>query len=128
MTIIANSRRAQDADKFIAGKIREWRIRRQITQMELGEALGVTFQQVQKYETGVNRVSGGRLDDIARTLQIEVADLLPPRDTVVVDIGPDPVRDLLKSKADRPLLEQIAALDAAQRAAMLRVATALGGK
>lgn len=128
MTIIANPRRAQDVDKFIAGRIREWRIRRQITQVELGEALGVTYQQVQKYETGVNRISGGRLDDFARALQIDVADLMPPRSDLVADIGPDPVRDLLKSKADRALLVQIAALDATQRAALLPVATALGGK
>ena len=44
-----------------------------MTQTELGTAIGVTFQQIQKYERGVNRVGAGRLQQIARSLGIPVA-------------------------------------------------------
>lgn len=124
MTLIANPRRASDVDQYIAARIREWRIARQITQMELGEALGVTFQQVQKYENGRNRITGGRLDDIARALEITVAELMPPGDGEP-DRKPDPVRTMLANRADRALLERIAALSTAQRAALLPIVTAI---
>jgi transcriptional regulator with XRE-family HTH domain len=44
-----------------------------MTQERLGEALGVTFQQVQKYEKGANRLSAGRLFRIANLLEVEVS-------------------------------------------------------
>jgi transcriptional regulator with XRE-family HTH domain len=40
-----------------------------LSQEKLGEALGVTFQQVQKYEKGTNRIGAGRLQDIAKVLE-----------------------------------------------------------
>ena len=43
--------------------------------MELGERIGVRFQQVQKYETGLNRVSASRLYMIAEALDVKVGDL-----------------------------------------------------
>ncbi|NTF72823.1 helix-turn-helix domain-containing protein [Rhizobium rhizogenes] len=52
------------------------RMRRRLTgmsQMALGEALGVTFQQVQKYEKGTNRVGASRLSDVARVLGVPVS-------------------------------------------------------
>jgi transcriptional regulator with XRE-family HTH domain len=56
------------ADKKLGEKIRTRRTAAGISQSELGEVLGVTFQQVQKYEKGVNRVSAVRLERIARAL------------------------------------------------------------
>jgi transcriptional regulator with XRE-family HTH domain len=43
-----------------------------MSQEKLGEALGLTFQQIQKYEKGVNRIGAGRLQDIARILAVDV--------------------------------------------------------
>lgn len=43
-----------------------------ITQQQLGEAVGIKFQQIQKYETGMNRVSASRLWDIAEALDVSV--------------------------------------------------------
>lgn len=124
MTLIANPRRASAVDQHIAKRIREWRIARQITQMELGDSLGVTFQQVQKYENGRNRITGGRLDDIARALDITVAELMPTKEGEP-DRKTDPVRTMLANRADRALLERIAALSATQRAALLPIVTAI---
>ena len=52
-------------DRHVAARIRQKRVELGMSQETLGEALGVTFQQVQKYEKGTNRVSAGRLFTIA---------------------------------------------------------------
>ena len=71
-----NARRASDADVAIGERIRARRNQIQISQDELGQALGVSFQQIQKYEKGVNRLSSGRLVELAATLQCSAADLI----------------------------------------------------
>jgi transcriptional regulator with XRE-family HTH domain len=73
---------ANDTDRHIGKQIRERRIAIGMSQEKLGEALGLTFQQVQKYERGVNRIGAGRLQDIARILAVDVTyffDGLPDR-------------------------------------------------
>jgi transcriptional regulator with XRE-family HTH domain len=60
-------------DAEVARRIRTHRVSKGVSQMELGTAVGVTFQQIQKYEKGVNRVSPGRLQRIANHLGIPVA-------------------------------------------------------
>jgi transcriptional regulator with XRE-family HTH domain len=44
-----------------------------MSQGKLGDALGITFQQVQKYEKGMNRIGAGRLQEISRILQVPIA-------------------------------------------------------
>jgi transcriptional regulator with XRE-family HTH domain len=63
-------------DVEVGRRIRLQRIARGLSQTELGKELGVTFQQVQKYEKGVNRVGAGRLSRIAATLGVSVSSLL----------------------------------------------------
>jgi transcriptional regulator with XRE-family HTH domain len=60
-------------DTDIANRVRALRLQRSLSQTELGKALGVTFQQVQKYERGTNRISAGRLYRIAEVLDVPVA-------------------------------------------------------
>ncbi len=59
-------------DAHVGLRIRTARMAAGLSQERLGNALGVTFQQVQKYEKGVNRVGAGRLNDIARVLSVPV--------------------------------------------------------
>lgn len=59
-------------DLHVGQRIRLRRREAGITQQQLGEAVGIKFQQVQKYETGANRVSASRLWDIARALHVPV--------------------------------------------------------
>ncbi len=61
-------------DKHVGAKIREARRIRGLSQTQLGEALSpaITFQQIQKYEKGTNRVSASRLWEIARALNVDV--------------------------------------------------------
>lgn len=64
-------------DLAVGVRIRELRLSRGVTQQGLGAAIGLTFQQVQKYENGKNRLSVGRLVEIADVLGVSATDLLP---------------------------------------------------
>ena len=55
--------------------VRLWRIARELSQAELAKRLGITFQQVQKYEVGANRMSTGRLAKAAVVLGVPLATL-----------------------------------------------------
>ena len=59
-------------DKYVGSRVRMRRIMLGMSQEKLGDALGLTFQQVQKYENGVNRVSGGRLWQLAKLFKVPV--------------------------------------------------------
>jgi transcriptional regulator with XRE-family HTH domain len=65
-----------DTDVQVGQRIRILRLEAKVAQTELAEQLGVTFQQVQKYEKGVNRVGAGRLTKIADALGVPVSRLL----------------------------------------------------
>ena len=70
-----STRMADPLDVMVGAKIRIFRIHRRISQTELAEQIGVTFQQVQKYEKGTNRVGASRLSRIATVLGISVGEL-----------------------------------------------------
>ena len=69
----ANSAQPHHVDLHVGALIRTRRKALGISQSELADSLGLTFQQVQKYETGANRVSAGRLFEVAQRLQVEMA-------------------------------------------------------
>ena len=69
-------RRTDGNDVIVGRKIRAHRLDRQMSQAGLAAAIGVTPQQVQKYETGANRVGSGRLAQIADALGVPVTALL----------------------------------------------------
>lgn len=60
-------------DVHVGQRIRRRRWMLGMTQQQLGTAVGIKFQQIQKYETGMNRVSASRLYDIAQSLDVAVA-------------------------------------------------------
>ncbi len=60
-------------DAYVGHRIRVRRKMLGISQSELGDALGVAFQQLQKYERGVNRISASKLHSIARLLNVPVS-------------------------------------------------------
>jgi transcriptional regulator with XRE-family HTH domain len=59
---------ANPVDRHVGARIRMQRMVRGLSQTDLGDAVGVSFQQVQKYENGANRVSASRLQQIAKAL------------------------------------------------------------
>ncbi|MCQ8183850.1 helix-turn-helix domain-containing protein [Parvularcula maris] len=67
-----NKRAPHPIDVHVGSRVRLRRMMQGISQDKLGEELGLTFQQVQKYEKGVNRIGASRLYEIARILSVPV--------------------------------------------------------
>jgi transcriptional regulator with XRE-family HTH domain len=64
--------RPQDVDRYVGARIRERRIMVGLTQQQMADLIGITYQQAHKYEKGINRVAAGRLYSIAQALGVEV--------------------------------------------------------
>jgi len=64
-------------DTYIGAQIATRRAALGLSQTALAETIGVSFQQVQKYESGTNRISASRLHGIAQTLAVPIPDLFP---------------------------------------------------
>jgi transcriptional regulator with XRE-family HTH domain len=60
-------------DKYVGSRVRMRRLMLNMSQGKLGDALGLTFQQVQKYEKGTNRIGASRLHNISDILQVPVS-------------------------------------------------------
>ena len=60
-------------DRHVGSRVRMRRLMLGLSQTQLGDALGLTFQQVQKYEKGTNRISASKLQHICQILQVPVA-------------------------------------------------------
>jgi transcriptional regulator with XRE-family HTH domain len=80
-------------DIIVGRNVRQLRARRRVSQLELGEALGLTFQQIQKYEKGTNRVSASKLHQIAVFLGVDISELFEgtgiSRFTSRVELSPE---------------------------------------
>lgn len=68
-----DKRRADEVDCYVGSRIHERRVLLGLTQKQLGELLGVSYQQVHRYETGMNRVTVGRLFQVAQVFHVDVA-------------------------------------------------------
>ncbi len=67
------SKAPNPVDKYVGSRVRMRRIMLGMSQEKLGEALGLTFQQIQKYEKGTNRVGASRIQQISEILQVPVS-------------------------------------------------------
>jgi transcriptional regulator with XRE-family HTH domain len=65
--------RTQDIDRQVGARVRERRIMLGLTQQQLADLIGVTYQQAHKYERAINRISAGRLFEIAQVLSVPVS-------------------------------------------------------
>ena len=79
-------------DKYVGSRVRMRRIMLGMSQEKLGEQMGLTFQQIQKYERGINRVSASRLYELGRVLGVTVQFFFDevqfaPNDDVLVQPG-----------------------------------------
>lgn len=80
----------QDVDVEVARRIRRRRVELGLTQQVVAERLGVTYQQMHKYESGANRLSVGRLYSITQALETEVGHLFADVDPENLLGGPGP--------------------------------------
>jgi transcriptional regulator with XRE-family HTH domain len=62
-------------DRLVGQRVRLLRLSRGLSQTQLATALGLSFQQVQKYESATNRISASRLFEIAKVFEVEIGDL-----------------------------------------------------
>ena len=67
------ARRADNRDAEVGRRVRSRRLECRLSQTELADRIGVTFQQVQKYEKGANRIGASRLQQISQILQVPVS-------------------------------------------------------
>ena len=65
--------RTQDIDRHVGARVRERRIMLGLTQQQLADLIGVTYQQAHKYERGINRISAGRLYEVSQVLSVPVS-------------------------------------------------------
>ena len=64
--------RAEDVDRYVGARVRQRRVMLGLTQQQMADLIGVTYQQAHKYEKGINRVAAGRLYQMARVLGVDI--------------------------------------------------------
>lgn len=85
-----SSRKPNPIDAHVGTRVRLRRMLLGMSQEKLGEHLGLTFQQVQKYEKGVNRIGASRLFDLSRVLGVPVQFFYDEAPTELIDSSPAP--------------------------------------
>jgi transcriptional regulator with XRE-family HTH domain len=83
-----------EVDRDIGRRVRRRRRLLGLTQSQLGNAVGVRLQQIQKYESGINRVNAGKLFQIAAALQVPIAHFFEGQPNPVRSNGPEPTMNL----------------------------------
>jgi transcriptional regulator with XRE-family HTH domain len=115
-------------DAEIGQRVRALRLQRGLSQTELGQLISVTFQQVQKYEKGANRISAGRLQRIAEVLGVPVAYFFAgPEDKEAADGAPDEGRFLQSEGALRLARAYARIREPGIRLQLLRLTEAIAG-
>ena len=87
--------RAQDMDRYVGAKMRERRMMLGLSQQQLADLIGVTYQQAHKYEKGINRIAASRLSSIAHALGVEVGYFFESADAAQTSVTPSPQQRLL---------------------------------
>jgi transcriptional regulator with XRE-family HTH domain len=104
------SKEPDSIDRIVGRNIRIYRLQKGLTQTELADELGLTFQQVQKYEKGTNRVGSGRLLKIATFLGVPVTALFKGSDEMA-DTDKQSIFDQLAKPHANRLLQAFARID-----------------
>ncbi len=117
---------AHPVDQHVGKRIRHRRWLVGMTQQQLADQVGIKFQQIQKYETGANRVSASRLWDIAKSLQVDISFFFEgiEGDEVQVESGVAP-SDVLSDKEALELLRSYYAIPENQRRRLFDLARVL---
>ncbi len=111
---MTDERSANAVDKKIGQRVRARRLEIGMSQERLADVLGVTFQQVQKYEKGVNRIAASRLFNISAALDVPVARFfegLSPGVRGVAEASEDFVQDALATPEGMQLMSLFASIE-----------------
>ncbi|MBL4810779.1 MAG: helix-turn-helix transcriptional regulator [Rhodobacteraceae bacterium] len=115
-------------DVHVGKRIRHRRWMNGTTQQQLAEKVGIKFQQIQKYETGMNRVSASRLWDIARALSVPVSFFFEGLEGSVTEYetqGNEMPGDILSDREALELLRSYYAIPENQRRRLFELARVL---
>ncbi|WP_184009986.1 helix-turn-helix domain-containing protein [Rubricella aquisinus] len=118
-------------DVHVGKRIRHRRWMIGMTQQQLGDAVGIKFQQIQKYETGMNRVSASRLWDIASALDVTIAFFFEGLDGDVAEAAMSefqvekPQGDLMVDREAQELVRSYYAIPEEQRRRLFDLARVL---
>lgn len=115
-------------DIHVGKRVRHRRWMLGVTQQELGDSVGIKFQQIQKYETGMNRVSASRLWDISDTLNVPVSFFFEGFEGETEAESDTNLKqgDLLADKEALELVRSYYAIPEGQRRKLFDLARALG--
>jgi transcriptional regulator with XRE-family HTH domain len=121
------TRRADQVDVRVGKRVRSYRLAKGMSQTTLGEKVGVTFQQIQKYESGANRIGSGRLKRISTVLGLPIVALFG-EDESSGDRAVDTVLTEVLSQPDATRLMRAfdAIKDRKQRRALVLLAESMG--
>ena len=125
-----NTRSPDPRDREVGQRIRAQRLICNMSQEELGDKLGITFQQVQKYEKGTNRVSAGRLIRISEILGVPVSFFLESGSKPAIDgHGASEALSFLKTAGAVRLLRAYASIEASGvRQSLVELAEQIAGR
>lgn len=118
-----SKRSATEIDLHVGCRIRERRMTLGMARDKLAEALGITFQQIQKCERGINRVNAGRLFEMATVLDVPVAYFYEGLGARGKSETTNPIGDLLATREGIELAQAFCAIsDPRQRRSIVQVA------
>lgn len=110
---------ADPIDVFVGERLKAARLTSGLSQAELGKAMNLSFQQVQKYERGTNRISASMLVRAGKALGVPVADFFPDAD---IDLKAGESVDIRAIRGGAALAEHFVTMGPAQRVVLLQVA------
>ena len=111
-------------DVYVGQRVRQRRWVAGMTQQQLGNMVGIKFQQIQKYETGMNRISASRLWDIASALAVPVAFFFDDLKDHLARPG-EPRGDILNEKEAQELVRFYCSIPETQRRPLFDLARLL---
>ncbi|MCH8168172.1 MAG: helix-turn-helix domain-containing protein [Proteobacteria bacterium] len=112
-------------DVHVGQRVRQRRWMVGMTQQQLGDKVGIKFQQIQKYETGANRISASRMWDIAAAMEVPVSFFFEGLDGQAPDTG-EARGDILTDKEAIELLRAYYGIPENQRRRLFDLARVLG--
>ncbi len=122
-------KRTTPVDQLVGSRIRERRRAINMSQTELARKIGVTFQQVQKYENGVNRIGAGRLSAIAQALGVSMTFFFGEAGAAEPSAAGDAIEAALRDPGTVALVRAYAAIpDTATRRSFLQLVRTVAGE
>lgn len=97
--------RAQEIDKHIGEQLKKFRKMRHLTQEDLAAKLGISFQQIQKYENGKNRITFGRLYELSNFLDVSLESFVEGVEGAPISGMSDKEQDSISQKETNELLK-----------------------